>query len=47
MIMEILLHAAVGDLAKTKKLQDRTSVNSIFLPILLTEEVVTNRETVA
>ena len=44
---EVLLCAAVGDLAKYKNLQDLTSVNPFLLRPFLTEAVVTNREAAA
>ena len=43
---EVLLCTAVGDLAKSKNLQDWASMNSVLLPPFLTGAFVTDRETV-
>ena len=43
---EVLLCTAVGDLAKSKNLQDWASMNSVLLPSFLTGAFVTDRETV-
>ena len=44
---EVLLHTAIGNLAKYKKFQDWTSMKTVFLPTFFMEAVVTDRETAA
>ena len=41
-MIEVLLHATVGDLAKFKNIRYWTSINAIVLPPFLTEAVVTD-----
>ena len=37
---KLLLHIAIGDLSKSKKLRNCAALNSVFLPPLLTKDVL-------
>ena len=47
MVMEVLLRAAVDDLARSKKIRDWVLMNDFLLPPFLTEKVVLDDETSA
>ena len=44
---ELLLHVAANELEKAKKFQYWTSINTVLLLVFLTENALTDRETVA